>query len=142
MAGRPGCARALHAVRAAVLQWETRYPDEWREAGTWTWSPWSVKQTLLKRLIQRGVPPEYHGDVAALVMAAVSRLYRCKDWMYAAVARHIADQALRDQLTAAAGAADSLTSLRCHFLLNVLDNPVQTVKYQTWQRWLAQHSQH
>jgi len=123
------------------LQWEARYPEEWREAGTWTWSPWSVKETLLKQLIQHGVPPEYHGDVAVLVIAAVGRSYRCKDWMYAAVARHVADPALRDKLIAAAGTAESLASLRCRFLLHVLDAPGLAVRYQTWHRWLAQQPQ-
>jgi hypothetical protein len=98
------------------LQWEARYPDEWREASRWTWSHWGTKEGLLRWFASAGVPDIVKKDVAELVLDAVQRPYRCKDWWYAALVRHVADPAFRQRLSHLAGA-------RARFLEHVAANP-------------------
>jgi hypothetical protein len=80
-----------------------------------------------------------------LVVAAVLRDYRCKDWRFAAVARTVNDEAFKtrvhrlrepDEFTqrlASVGA--DVVSLRAEFLLFLFDNPTVAIKRQSWARW-------
>jgi len=129
--------RAVYAPYALLfLQWERRYPDEWREAGTWTSSPWTPKELSLARLARDGVPAAHSDEVARLVIAAVEGPYRCKDWRYAPLARRVDGQDLRGRLGALAEHTNPLTRLRVQFLVHLLDNPSQRITRKTWRRWL------
>jgi hypothetical protein len=85
--------QARHARYASYavlfLDWETRFPDEWREAGKSSWSPWTAKEGILWRFTRYGVPVDVRPAMTDLVVAGVSRPYRCKDWMYASMARGV-----------------------------------------------------
>jgi hypothetical protein len=119
------------------LEWETRYPLEWREAGTWSRSPWGTKDAVLARFIRGGVPANSQQSIVDRLVAAVAREYRCKDWMYAPVARAVDGPDLRHRLSRLLDADDPLVRLRAEFVLNILDQPGLRVRRHTWQRWLA-----
>lgn len=125
---------------ALFLRWERRYPAEWAEAGSWTWSHWSHKERVLRQFaagVVGVVGAVVHADLQELVLAAVAGPYRCKDWWYAPVARWVDDPHLRWMLAEQAASDDALPRLRAHFLLQVLDQPWLPVRRHTWQRWLA-----
>lgn len=129
---------ALYVPYAALfLKWEAEYPLEWREAGTWSWSPWGTKEVILARFVRAGVPLNSQQSIADLVFTAVAREYRCKDWMYAPVARAVDGPGLRYRLRGLLDAEDPLVRLRAHFVLRVLDHPELHVRRFTWQRWLS-----
>ncbi|AXX30764.1 hypothetical protein KCV87_03105 [Actinosynnema pretiosum subsp. pretiosum] len=69
------------------LRWENRCPDEWGAPASGQWSAWTTKVHLLHDLARRGVPRG--GEGVELVVAALERPYRCKDWMFARVARRV-----------------------------------------------------
>jgi len=119
------------------LEWETMYPLEWREAGTWSWSPWGTKEFILARFIRGGVPANSQQSITDLVAAALAREYRCKDWMYAPLARAVDGACLRHRLSGLLDADDLLTRRRAAFVLQILEQPGLTVRRRTWQRWLA-----
>ncbi|MFJ5987036.1 hypothetical protein [Lentzea sp. NPDC092896] len=119
---------------ALYLRWEGRFPDEWRAAAGW--SPWSGKESVLERLGRKGVPAEARPEAADLLVDVLHRPYRCKDWMYALLVRHVADAEFRDRLTTLAGADDPLVVLRARFLLHLADRPEHNVTRKTWLRWL------
>jgi hypothetical protein len=114
-------------ARYAVLflQWEARYPDEWREASRWTWSHWGRKEGVLRWFASTGVPEFLKEDVADLVLSAIQRPYRCKDWRYAALVRHVADPVFVERLS-------RLTDTRARFLLHVAANPDQRLTKNSW----------
>ena len=115
------------------LWWETRYPDEWRSRESNTWSPWTRKEGLLRQLGRYGMPDEVRPEAAELILAAIQRPYRCKDWMYALVVRHVLDTAFRDRATALADAHDPLVRLRAQYVLDLADTRITQT---TWRRWL------
>lgn len=117
------------------LQWERRYPNEWTEANTWTTSRWTMKELLLRRLAEAGVPIGVRTDVE-LVGAAVAGPYRCKDWWYAQLARLVDGPRLRESIADPLGSVDPLPRLRARFLLHVLDHPGIAIRRHTWHRWL------
>jgi hypothetical protein len=96
-----------------------------------------VKEGLVGRFIRGGVPENSQQSVENLVVAAVSREYRCKDWMYAPLARSVDGPSLRHRLAGSAVSQGPLTRLRSKFVLHVLNDPGLHVKRATWQRWLA-----
>jgi len=129
---------ARYAAYAVLfLEWEAKYPLEWREAGSWSVSPWGTKESVLARFIRGGVPDEVKQPVADLVVVAVAREYRCKDWMYAAVAHRVDGSELRSGLARLLGAGDPLVRLRAEFVLDLLDQRRPRVRRTTWKRWLA-----
>jgi hypothetical protein len=68
------------------LQWELRFPAEWR--GGWPYSPWSAKEAVLETFCVRGPTPQTGPALADLLIAAVSRVQRGQDrwyWRLAAV---------------------------------------------------------
>ncbi|MGN9914453.1 hypothetical protein ACTMTJ_43665 [Phytohabitans sp. LJ34] len=131
-------AHVVYAPFAVLfLRWEARYPVEWREPGSWWHSPWTTKAAVLERFAAEGVPDEVLTDLTGLVAAAVRRPYRCKDWHYAGLVRHIPDALLRGTLAPMVDAVDPLTRLRVQFLVDLLDDPGQRVTRRTWRRWLA-----
>lgn len=121
---------------ALFLRWESRYPHVWRAAESNLWSPWSRKARLLARLGRDGVPDGAGTDAVELVLTALRRPYRCKDWAYALLARHVIDLGLREPVTALTGDDDPLVALRARFVLDVSADPGRTITRRTWTRWL------
>ncbi|MGW6449868.1 hypothetical protein [Lentzea sp. NPDC055074] len=121
---------------ALYLRWEGRFPNQWRTPGSETWSPWTRKEAVLRHLGRYGLPAEVRRDAVDLVADVVHRPYRCKDWMYALLVRHVDSAHFRDRMTALEGADDPLVRLRARFLLDVADHPGLPVKRATWGRWL------
>ena len=121
---------------ALYLRWEALFPNEWDSRGTHLCSPWTVKEVVLGHLGRNGVPAEVGPDAADLLLDVVHRSYRCKDWRYALLVRHVADAGFRDRLTALTDADDPLVGRRARFLLDLADRPDQKVTRNTWRRWL------
>jgi hypothetical protein len=121
-------------ARFAVLylRWEAAYPGEWGAPGSWMWSPWTTKEIVLRTLMRGGVPAEVRSPVTDLIVEALRRPYRCKDWMYAGLVRHVADPPFLSRIEALRNDGDR----RAQFLLDVAANPARPVKRTTWQRWL------
>ena len=116
-------------ARYAVLflRWEARYPDEWRAASPWTWSHWGTKEGLLRWFATAGVPGAVRADVAELILDALRRPYRCKDWRYAALLRHVADPSLLDRIRLLAGG-----DRRARFLLHVAAHPGERITMNSY----------
>jgi hypothetical protein len=113
------------------LEWEVRFPGEWHKH-------WSTKESLLKALAKRDdLTAEHRSRLADLVTIVVRQQQRCKDGGYILVARRVADDPLRERITAEANATEQLTRLRALFLLHMLDHPELPAKPRTWKRWLA-----
>jgi hypothetical protein len=121
---------------ALYLRWETRYPLEWRAPESNLWSPWARKEGLLRHLGRHGVPEEFRREAADLVVTAIGRPYRCKDWRYAMLVRHVADRRFGAAVTALAGADDPLVRLRARFVLDLAGDPERPLTRKTWRRWL------
>lgn len=133
-----GTAEAPFAV--LYLRWETERPGEWAAPGSWMWSPWTTKEVVLRTLMRGGVPERVRPPVADLIVAAVRRPYRCKDWMYAGLVRHVADPPFLARIEALRDVDDPSVAHRAQFLLHIAANPTQPVKRATWQRWLRSRS--
>ena len=128
----------LYAPFAVLfLRWEAWYPVEWREPDSWWRSPWTTKAAVLARFAAEGVPDGVLTDLTELVAAAVRRPYRCKDWLYAGLVRHIPDAVLRRTLAPMVDAVDPLTRFRVQFLADLSDDPGRRVTRRSWRRWLA-----
>ena len=135
-------ARARYAPFAVLyLRWEVSFPDEWRMRGSYLWSPWTMKEALLGEFERGGIPEAVQPQLAELVLDALQRPYRCKDWKYALQVRHVADAEFISEVEALLDAADPLTSLRARFILHVADNASLHITRKTWLRWLEAHGQ-
>lgn len=120
------------------LRWEARYPAQWSAPDGTTWShQWGCKELVLGRFAGGGVPPEYREQMAELILAAVQRPYRCKDWMYALSVRHVWDARFASAIDRLSQADDLLVALRAQFLRHVAVNDELRIKRVTWHRWLA-----
>ena len=118
------------------LRWEARYPQEWGAPGSWRWSPWSTKEVVLSHFDRHGVPSRHRAPVADLIIAALGRPYRCKDWRYAPLVRHVVDKPFLARVEALHEADDPLVRLRARFITHVARHPEQRVKQRSWQRWI------
>ncbi|MEH0845302.1 hypothetical protein V6U81_23210 [Micromonospora sp. CPCC 205711] len=133
-----GVAQALWAPFAVLyLRWEADYPDEWRAPGSWGWSPWTTKAVLLRRLDRRGLPEEIRPQIAELVLSALERPYRCKDWMYACLVRHLDEPLFLNRVEMLVSADDPLVRLRAQFVLDAAEHCEQRVTRTSWRRWLS-----
>jgi hypothetical protein len=131
-------ARRRYAPYAVLyLQWEATHPLEWRAPGSHMWSPWSRKEVLLNRLHRNGVPEPIRPQIGDLIVAAVQRPYRCKDWMYGRLVRHVLDPPFVDAVEAVLTTGDPLIRLRAQFILHLARNPDRSVNRMSWRRWLA-----
>ena len=120
---------AVPEFAVLYLRWEVDFPHEWGAAEVNMWSPWSRKEGLLRKFGRDGVPDEIKVPIADLLDAVLRRPYRCKDWMYAQVARHV------DYI----GRLEALQRqrlLRAEFIRYVIDNPRVHITRKTWARWL------
>jgi hypothetical protein len=131
-------ARLLYAPYLVLyLQWEADYPQEWRAPGSWMWSPWGTKEVLLRWLDRGGVPEQVRPQIGDLIVAALERPYRCKDWMYARMVRHVLDMPFVSKIEALLDVEDPLVRLRAQFILYVARNPQRRIKRVSWHRWLT-----
>ncbi|MDI1461394.1 hypothetical protein QEZ54_10475 [Catellatospora sp. KI3] len=121
---------ARHAV--LYLRWETEFPDEWAEHA----KSWTAKRLILRALAAHGPTPQTHGDLLALVDAAVRREHRCEDLGYVKVARTLHEPSVRWLIEAALGHPDPLTGLRAGYLAWALDHPAAPVTPASWRAWL------
>jgi hypothetical protein len=122
---------------ALYLRWEAAYPQEWAASESRMWSPWTTKEVLIRELDRRGVPDEIGPQIGELIVSALQRPYRCKDWMFARLVRHIAEPPFTDKVAALLHAHDPLTRLRAEFILHIAGHPQRVVKQATWRRWLS-----
>ncbi|SBV24777.1 hypothetical protein GA0070620_0218 [Micromonospora krabiensis] len=124
-------------IAALYLRWETEYPDDWGAPGSWMWSRWGTKEGLLRQFNRRGLPEAVKPQIAELILAALSRPYRCKDWLYAGLVRHLHDSPFLPEVEMLTLADDPLVQLRAQFVLQVAVHPEQTPTRTSWRRWLA-----
>jgi hypothetical protein len=117
------------------LRWEARYPDDWRAPESNLYSPWSIKEQVLRRFATSGVPDALRPEAADLVLAAIQRPYRCKDWRYARLIGRVDSPAFRDRVNALAHGP--LLAARARFVLHVAEHPGQPVNRNSWRRWVA-----
>lgn len=115
--------RAHYAPYALLyLRWESRYLPDLKSC--WHCSPWTTKEVVLRDLTRGGVPEGHEAEVAELILAALRRPYRCKDWMYAGLLRHVVPEGL-----------DELDDDRAAFARHVLAQPSLTITRFTFPRW-------
>jgi hypothetical protein len=127
---------ALWAPFAVLyLRWEADHPTEWGAPESRMWSPWGTKEALLRRFDRCGLPVDARPQIAELILAALQRPYRCKDWLYARLLRHL-DPSFLDSVGSLASADDPLVRLRAQFLLDAAENPERRITRLSWQRWL------
>ncbi|MFD0731984.1 hypothetical protein [Planotetraspora mira] len=131
---RRGNHRRLAPYGVVFLQWERRFPAEWRDG--WTYSPWSAKEAVLAAFCAGGPTPETGPALADLLLATVHRRQRCQDRWYWRLARRLDSPPLRTRLEAAAEGADDLARLRAGFVLWSLEHPQEGVGSAAWRRWL------
>jgi hypothetical protein len=118
--------RAHYAPYAVLfLRWEERFLPELR--ASWTHSPWTTKEAVLRDLARGGVPEEQEAAIAELIVAALRRPYRCKDWGYAGLLRHVAPV---ERIA-------ELDDDRARFARHVLAHPELTITRFSYPRWLA-----
>jgi hypothetical protein len=117
------------------LQWEERFPAEWRSAA-WPLSPWSAKENVLGTFCAHGPTPLTGPALADLLIAAVRRAQRCQDRWYWKLARRIDTAGLRSRLDDAASGGAETARLRAGFVLWLLDNPGEGTGSAAWRRWL------
>lgn len=133
-----GVARAMWAPFAVLyLRWEAEHPDEWSAPQSWMWSRWGTKEMLLRRLDRGGLPEDIQPPIAELILAALRRPYRCKDWTYACLVRHLDDPLFLSEVEVLAAADDPLARLRAQFVLHVATDREQRITRTSWRRWLT-----
>ncbi|MFG2007828.1 hypothetical protein ACGFNF_01990 [Micromonospora sp. NPDC048868] len=123
-------------IVALYLRWEAEYPDEWGAPESWMWSRWGTKEVLLRRLDRGGIPETVRPQIAELILAALRRPYRCKDWLYASLVRQLHDSPFLHEVGMLTSADDPLVRLRAQFVLHVAAHPEQTPTRTSWRRWL------
>jgi len=124
---------------ALYLRWESRFPDQWRAPESNLWSPWTRKERLLRQLGKSGLPENGAADTVDLIVTALRRPYRCKDWAYALLVPHVANTEFHDRVAVLTDAADPLVRLRARFVLDVAVDPERAVTRRTWSRWLERY---
>jgi hypothetical protein len=107
------------------LRWEQRFLPELR--ASWSCSPWTTKEVVLRDFTRAGVPDKQEAEIAELIVAALRRPYRCKDWGYAGLLRHVAPV---EQIA-------ELDDDRARFARYVVAHPELTITRFSYPRWLA-----
>nr|WP_239543055.1 hypothetical protein [Micromonospora terminaliae] len=139
-----GVTRALWAPFVVLyLRWEADFPEEWQAPESRMWSPWGTKEALLRRLDRDVIPEGIKPQIAELILAALRRPYRCKDWGYACLVRQLDDPLFLDRVAMLARADDPLVQLddplvqlRVQFVLHLVAHPEQRITRTSWRRWL------
>jgi hypothetical protein len=118
------------------LVWEGRCPDDWREPANNMWSAWGRKESVLHALAKRGVPAAIRPQVTDLVVDVVRRRYRCKDWMYAGLVRHVGDEWFHERVRGLLLDDEPVVRQRAEFLLHVAAHAEVRVTRKSWRWWL------
>lgn len=135
--GEDAATRSACAPYAVLyLRWEARHPMEWRAESSAA-SPWSCKELVLRALGDYGVPEQVRAQLAELTVTVLLGPYRCKDWRYAPLVRHLVDDRFVDAVTTLLDADDALVRLRAQFVLDIARHPDRRVNRTSWRRWLA-----
>ena len=130
----PGEERGrLEPYAVLFLQWEARFPQQWRES--WTSSPWTTKEAVLAAFIRQGALPETRTALQDLLVGAVHRVQRCQDRWYWRLARHIDGPALQGRLRHAVEHGDERVRLRARYVLWLIEHPEEVVTSRAWRRW-------
>jgi hypothetical protein len=133
----PGDYARLAPYGLLFLQWEERFPEEWRSAG-WPFSLWSEKGAVLHAFCAGEPAPLTGPGLEDLLIAAVRRTQRCQDRWYWSLARRIDTPGLRGRL--AEVAAESETArLRAGFVLWHMDHAGEAAGSAAWLRWRRSH---
>jgi hypothetical protein len=122
------------------LRWEALYPDAWRAPESNLWSAWGRKEGVLRQLGLTGVPDDVVPDAAELVVSVIQRPYRCKDWMFALLVRHVAGAEFRGRVVGLTDSDDPLVRLRARFVLELVDHPEVGVTRTAWRQWLGRQT--
>ena len=122
---------------ALFLEWESAYQEEWRSPDSYIASQYTRKCGILHRFTRRGFPAGLRHRVLELLLTAVQRPYRCHDWYYPGLVRHLGDTPLRARAADLLDADDPLTRLRAAFLLHLADHPPRRITRRTWRQWLT-----
>ncbi|HET9141842.1 hypothetical protein [Actinophytocola sp.] len=129
--------RELHAPFTVLyLAWEARDPQDWGASHLTLESPWTLKEAALRVLARDGVSDGLRPRVTELLLAALYRPYRCKDWMYPKLVRHLDGDVLADRVAALLDVADPWVRLRARFVLHLVEHPELAVTRTAWRRWL------
>jgi hypothetical protein len=128
LADWPGLPYALQ-----YLEWEASYPDDW----TLHSKKWGTKERLIRGLAIGDHREPVRARLIQLVLAAVSRAYRCKDREYVRIARAVDGDDLRDGLTGAANLNSPWARLHAGYVLRLLDDPALPNSRHTWRTWCA-----
>ncbi|WP_163510602.1 hypothetical protein [Fodinicola acaciae] len=118
------------------LRWEAEFPQEWRTPEVNLWSPWTTKELVLARLGKVGVPDSLRPTAAGLVLAAIRRPYRCKDWLYARLVDHVVDATFRARVGRLVHETDPPVAARARFVLYVAAHPGRPLTRKSWRNWL------
>ncbi len=95
-----------------------------RGVSTWHGSAVTYQlQWLLHRLDRGGVPEQLRPQIRDLIVLALKRPYRRKDWTYARLVRHVLDTSFSNQIEALLGAEDPFIRLRAQFMHHVARHP-------------------
>jgi hypothetical protein len=130
--------------RVLFLRWESQFPDEWDRASHYR-SRWSNKDFCLRGLADSEVEGSQRVPMQDLVMAALRRRYRCKDWRYPVVARRVDDPNLHreicrflvpDDLVRAQVDDPLEAAVKAAFLNHVLYDQSRRIKRNSWEQWL------
>ena len=128
-------------VAVLFVRWEARFPGEWRAPDSWMWSPWTAKESLLRRLDRDGIPEVARADMVDLIGAALERPYRCKDWMFACLAHHFGDDpSFRARIRALVAGGDAVTRERALFVSHAARHPETVITRTSWARWLEREA--
>lgn len=119
------------------LRWEGQYPDDWRAEANNMWSAWGRKESVLRALDEDGVPEAIRPGMTDLLTDVVRRRHRCKDWVYAGLVRHVADERFHERMRSLMEDDDPVVRLRAEFLLHMARQPKPRVRRTTWRQWLA-----
>ncbi|MGW4152177.1 hypothetical protein ACWEDF_03340 [Micromonospora chersina] len=118
------------------LRWEAEYPDEWGAPESRMWSHWGTKEGVLRRLDRDGVAEDIRPQIAELILAALRRPYRCKDWAYACLVRHLDHPLFFHAVEMLTSVDDPSVRLRAQFVLHVAAHPEQRITRTSWRQWL------
>jgi hypothetical protein len=129
--------RELHAPFTVLyLAWEARDPQDWWGSHLSLESPWTLKESALRVLARDGVSDDLRPRVTELLLAALYRPYRCKDWMYPKLVRHLPQEPLAARVSALLDVDDPWVRLRARFVLHHAAHPELEVTRTAWRRWL------
>lgn len=125
--------RRLAPYAVLFLEWEARFPQQWRSAGPW--SPWGLKKRVLRQLADMDVPQPQVVALTELTLGAVNRSHRCEDLGYVLVARSLGGPVLRAGIDAAVRSPEPEVQRRAGYVRWAMDNVEAPVTLASWRDW-------